>query len=227
MYKIICNDQIIDVVKKIKFYKHLSGSKFLSMCDESVADYFQGSNNQFYKVQGKYSPELRDYPIAIYKNISKLEYDRLILLFKNTKAKIYEDTSIKAFREEKITELKTACDKAIVDGISIRLQDNKIYQFELTLEDQLNIRMLETMYNTGRDSFLYHAKGKKIQVFDRIDMSLIIKSVNTHILYHTTYFNLAKNCILNMNDIESISTFKYGDVLPDKVANTLLDTIKE
>lgn len=226
MYKIICNDQIVDVVKKIYFYKYIPNSKFLTMCTESVASCFQGSDNKMYKIQGAYLPESRNYPVATYKSISKLEYEKLYMhLHKNNK-KIYEKSALIPAKQNKISQLKDACDAAIISGISVRLQDNNIYKFELTLEDQLNLRMFEMRLYNGWNSFIYHAKDKVSQVFSDVDMRIILTAANNHILYHTTYFNLAKNCINNMDDLDKILAFNYGDILEDAASNTFLDSIR-
>lgn len=226
MYKIICNDRIVDVVKKLYFYRYIPGSKFLSRCDASAASCFQGSKNNFYKIQGAYLPESRDYPIASYRSISQLEYDSLYLQLQNPDIKIYEKAALIPIKEEKIQQLKSACDAAIINGVTLRLNDGEIYQFELTLEDQLNLRMFEARLNNGWTSFIYHAKGKPAQVFDDIDMKLILDTVNNHILYHTTYFNLAKNCINNMVELDKISAFNYGDSIADPASKVLLEAIR-
>jgi predicted DNA-binding ArsR family transcriptional regulator len=41
-------------------------------------------------------------------------------------------------------------------------------------------------------------------------MKKIIKSYRKHVLYHTTYFNVAKQYIKSLTELDKVSAFTYG-----------------
>ena len=100
--------------------------------------------------------------------------------------------------------------KTIVNGFKITLSDGETYHFKLTAEDQLNLLSIENQLNTGASSILYHATGMPCKLFHRKDMLKVITSFRKHVLYHTTYFNVAKQYINTLTDAKKIETFAYG-----------------
>jgi hypothetical protein len=77
----------------------------------------------------------------------------------------------------------------------------------------------------GEDSFIYHATGDTCRIYSRKDMSKIIDAYKKHNLYHTTYFNAAKQYILGLSDIEKVRTFNYGDDISASVNDSVLKNI--
>ena len=103
--------------------------------------------------------------------------------------------------------------------------DNKSYEFKLTTEDQINLLNLENQLNSGNKTFIYHATGLPCQIFTREDVSRVIKAYKKHILYHTTYFNTAKQYINSLTNIDKIKAFAYGDNVVGKVKDPIIRQI--
>ena len=55
-------------------------------------------------------------------------------------------------------------------------------------------------------------------------MSKIIKAFRQHTLYHTTYFNVAKQYVMSLVDIDEVNAFTYGINVSGIVKD---DTIKQ
>ena len=41
-------------------------------------------------------------------------------------------------------------------------------------------------------------------------MKKLIKAYRRHVLYHTSYFNIAKQYIKTLSDVNKVTTFSYG-----------------
>lgn len=226
MYKFIHNNNVIDVVDKIKYLRYLEKSKRTVVTDSSSANCVQGSDNvTVYAMQGATLPASVDYKIVTVKKITKYEYDQLRQLLKNNEIISGDSYSLNQSRKLKIEELSKECSKTIQSGISIKLSDNKYHQFELTVEDQLNLLMLKNKLSSGSEKLIYHEKGCTCKVYEKTDIETIISNAEHHIEYNTTYFNLMRHCINNMNNIEEIDKIHYGDELPDPDYKILLKNL--
>ena len=206
-YKIIHKSKIIDVVQNPNFLRFLP-SGHIAITDKSSAHGVAGSNG---KTIYSFVPKLRpDTLVVTIKEISLEEFNRLQSRL-NSNEEIYADKTLLArTKVETINNLSGICKDKIISGFSITLSDGNRYTFNLTEEDQLNLLNLENQLRTEEQLFVYHAKGQACKVFARKDMEKIIKAYRTHVLYHTTYFNVAKQYINSLTDVESIKTFYYG-----------------
>ena len=226
MYKFIYNNNVIDVVETVKYLRYLEKSKHFVITDSNSANCVQGSDNEtVYLLQGARLPATLNYKIVTVKKIDKQEYHTLKQLLENNET-VYGDTSalIEA-RNNKISELKQECANVIKQGISIKLSDNVFHEFELTIEDQLNLNILKTKLDQGAQLIPYHEKGCTCKLYDRVDIEKIIFEANRHIEYNTTYFNLMRHCINYMNDMDVINNVHYGDELLIPEYNRLLQSL--
>ena len=223
MYKVIYNGQVIDVLEKIKYYRYLKRSKRYVVCDRGSANCIQGSDNvTLYALRGVNLPEDFPHKAVIYKSIDLAEYENLKSILTAGQVINANTYILHRAREQKIEELKSTCQQEIFDGIIIRLSDGKLHQFELTIEDQLNLQRIESQLSVSSSGYIYHEKGKACTMFSKEDMMQIISAANAHINYHTTYFNLLKYCIYNMYDINAIECLRYGDEIPNSEYRNLL-----
>ena len=128
------------------------------------------------------------------------------------------DTSTVEFAKKcKVNEMKKACNEHIINGIDIRLTDNKIYHFDLTIEDQLNLQNIQYQLSSQEQvNIPFHSKDELFKYYDRSDLALIISNANNHILYHTAYFNCLKSYIKSLTKIDQINQIQYGISIPDK-----------
>ena len=206
MYKIILNNKVIDVVAKPYFLKILSSGNVAITC-KSSANGIAGSDNTVYSlVKGLNT----DAPVVSIKEIDKDEFNRLNSLLNSGEEVVANKTKLQKSINEAIENLSQVCNQKIVSGFSVLLSDGNIHAFKLSPEDQINILNLENQLTAGENLFIYHETGMPCRVFRRGDMSKIIKTYRKHLLYHTTYFNAAKQYVSSLTDIDKINTFCYG-----------------
>lgn len=226
MYKFIYNNNVIDVVDKIKYLRYLEKSKRTVVTDSSSANCVQGSDNiTVYGMQGAILPASAKYKIVTVKHITRTEYDKLKKLLSNNEIVSGDSYELNQARKSKIEELRKSCSDIIQSGICVKLSDNKYHEFELTIEDQLNLMVLKNKLDSGSKALLYHEKGCTCKLYEKADIEKIIQASNHHIEYNTTYFNLMRHCINNMNDTNKINSIHYGDDLIDPEYNRLLQSL--
>lgn len=220
MYKLIQNDQVIDVVKYPRFVSFLP-SGHIAITDKTSANGILGSDNKTI-----YSFDTRpNYPVVIIKEITPDELERLQSLLSSGQKPAVDEVTLAAAKNVAIKELSVICKYKITLGFSVVLSDNNVYSFRLTTEDQLNLMSIEGQLNAGVSTFVYHATNSPCRVFSRDDMTKIINAFKRHILYHTTYFNVAKQYINSLLDIEVIKTFTYGADVSDTVDDPIIKRI--
>jgi hypothetical protein len=56
-------------------------------------------------------------------------------------------------------------------------------------------------------------------------MQKVVGAFRRHILYHTTYFNAAKQYIKSLTDVKSVDNFTYGMDISDAVEDMVLRQI--
>ena len=207
MYKIIFNNKVIDVVTTPHFIKFLSNGQVL-LTDKSSANGIVGSNNTLYSFEAVTRPNIQ---IVTIEAISKDEFSRLNSLLNSDEEIIANEKYLAKCKQVSLAKLSKICNNKITTGFDIKLLDGKLYHFDLTLEDQLNLLNLESQLKIGTNSVVYHAAGQSCRMFTREDMLKIIKAFREHVLYHTTYFNIVKQYINGLTDIQKIETFNYGD----------------
>ena len=216
MYKFISSGIVVDVVKDIRYLRYLKKSKHVVGSDKSSANCVQASNGiDVYGIQGKSIPEYLNYQSVIIRQVDEIEYNQLKQLLESKTKILADSTSLHEARTKKIQSLESDCKRTIIDGIVVKLSDGDYHQFELTVEDQLNLSMIQSKLNCGATGCIYHEKGKVCRYYEADDLLIIIQSANKHIEYNTTYFNLMKNCIYNMYNVEEIEDIRYGDTIPN------------
>lgn len=221
MYKIVQNNKIIDVVKYPQFINFLA-SGHIAMTDKTSANGILGSDNKTV-----YSFESRaGYSTVAIVEITSKEFERLQGLLNSDQEVCADEHVLASARQNKIKSLSSQCKAKIGAGFAIGLSDGESYGFKLTAEDQLNLMSIEGQLNAGAETVIYHATNQPCKVFSRDDMLKVIKAFRSHVTYHTTYFNVAKQYINSLTDLEKINNFNYGtDVsaaLDDKVIKQIL-----
>ena len=216
-YKILKNNLIIDVVKNPYFTRFLSYGH-IAFTDKFSAQGIVGSNGSTV-----YSFKPVDIPgvtVATIEEINEMEFNRLQSLLNSDQELCADETVLTQTRKEVLKNLSNICKNKIKKGFSVNLSDGNTYSFSLTTEDQLNLISIESQLNlSDNKSFIYHANGQPCRSFSRNDMLLIIKAFRHHVLYHTTYFNVAKQYINKLNNIEKIKSFAYDTDLVKTVTD--------
>ena len=214
MYKIIYDNKIIDVVKTLKCVRYNTSADKIISTGFSTAHGIYSSNHLTYYILGdRKVPQGfidKGYKIVKLISINEEEFNKIHNQLKigNT---VYENPNhIYLVRKRKIEEMSAECNKVITEGISILLSDGFHHKFRLTLEDQMNLLMAERDLQNGALGVVYHETNGLCKHYSSRDMKAIIKAANEHRRYHTTYFNLLKYCINNMNTVQDIIDIKYG-----------------
>lgn len=222
MYKIIVNDKIIGLIRNPRFVRFLPNGH-TALTDSSSAHGFIGSDRVIYsftKIPGK------NYTVvSLDKITSETEFSRLQSLLNSEHEISADESALAAARRETIKRLSNICKSKITSGFSIILSDGESYNFKLTTEDQLNLMSIEGQLNTGAETFIYHATNQPCKFFSREDMTKIIATFKRYILYHTTYFNVAKQYINSLTDIEKVNRFTYGTDVSEAIEDVVIKQI--
>lgn len=226
MVKIIYNNLIIDVIKNPKYFRYLSKSGRTVITDKTSAHCIMSSNNKdLYLLQGVTRPEGKDWKEVEVVCIGEDEYKTLSQLITNNESICADRSELKSVRSEKVQEISKACHDAITNGVNVLFNDGMYHTFELTTEDQLNLLSIESDIRNGVENIIYHEKGKICRLYSSDDMRILLSTVHKHRTYHTTYFNLLKNYIYSIYDINTIKNISYGMELPEVYNNKLNELI--
>jgi hypothetical protein len=222
MYKIILDENVIDVVKVPHFFRVLP-TGHITFTDKTSAQGIVGSNN---KTLYAFSPLAnKELDIVTIEEIAIDEFNRLKSLLNSDSEQNIAVSELKKARQIAINRISSFCKSKITDGFSIKLSDGATYNFKLTTEDQLNLLLLENQLSAGCTSFLYHATNQPCRFFSREDMTRIIAAFKRYVEYHTTYFNVAKQYINSQTDLDKVNKFTYGTDVSSIVADPVIKRI--
>ena len=217
MYKIIQNNNVIDVVNVPRFVKFLS-SGHIAITDKTSAQGIAGSdNNTIYSFIAS-----NKYQVVTIKEISAEEFESLHELLSSGQEVSADLPLLEKAKAAKVRALSAVCKNKITAGFSVQLSDSNTHNFKLTVEDQLNLMMLENQLASGATAFIYHATDEPCRIYSKEDTISIVNAFRNHILYHTTYFNVAKQYIKSLVDIEKINMFSYGMNVSDATNDKIL-----
>ncbi len=222
MYKIVHNEKVVDVVKIPHFFKLLS-SGHVAFTDKSSAHGIVGSDG---KTLYSFKPTARkDVVVASIEEITLDELNRLQGLLSSGQEPSADESALAVAKRSMIKRLSSICKNKIIAGFSIVLSDGKSYDFKLTTEDQLNLLALENQLNSGVETFIYHSTGQPCRFFSRDDITKIVNAFRRYTLYHTTYFNVAKQYLNSLVDIEKVNRFTYGADVSEVVDDVVIKQI--
>lgn len=220
-YSIIYESKIIDIVQKPTFIKVLSSGRVV-FTDKASANGIIGSDTKTLYV---FEPvNCKNAKVVTVEELSENEFNRLKNLLNSNQEVTADKAALAEAIDEAICNLSELCHNKIIEGFAVRLADGKKHNFRLTAEDQLNLLALEGQLNSGAQTFVYHATGEPCRVFSRSEMSKVITAFKQHTLYHTTYFNVAKQYLSSLVNIDEVKAFTYGTNVA-RVVND--DTIKQ
>ena len=216
MIKIIQDNNIVDVVK-FPTYITILKTGHIATADKAVAMGVVGSDGTtIYKFSDK--------PLTKVQEVSEKEFVELLAQLEKNQSISADSSALQIAKNKKLRELSDICKTKIIEGFSIKLLDDNYYNFKLTTEDQLNLMLIESQINKGESFFIYHSTNEPCKIYMKEDMIKIIDAFRKHVLYHTTYFNAAKQYLSNATDISLINNFTYGTDIAKYVNN---NTIKQ
>lgn len=210
-YKIIKNKEFIGVGTTLNLRRFQTKHQIVLICDETQVQYIW-LDGIFYRADWMW-PEVTDsvkYEIADVIRIEKDEYD---LLFKAVESNeeiaieeepivedqpvMVEEPTIDFVRTSKISELKHCCNKAITNGVDIKLSDGGTRHFSMSLEDQINLLTMAYL----SDESLYSTD----------DMKTIIAETNTFKNSHIEKFKQLEIRVNSLNTIQEVSAVNYHE----------------
>lgn len=222
MLKIIQNEQVIDVVRVPRYIKFLP-SGHVAITDKLSAQGIVGSDTStiysFIPVVSKTAG------IVTVAEIDETEFARLSELIADGKTVCADESALADTKRAVLKRLSNVCKRTITAGFSVKLSDDSEQHFKLTVEDQLNLMMLENQLNSGSETFVYHATNQPCKLYSKADVQKIISTFRAFILYHTTYFNAVKQYINTLVDIEEVNLFTYGTDISDSVTDIVVRQI--
>lgn len=229
MYKVVCNDQIVDLIKGEPIYiRYQNKFNRAKPTDKSSAQGFVGSDNKtVYIFPGNIRPGNKTWKTATLERITEVEYQRLssIISIDNI---CNSPQTLEEARTAKIEEMRKACTDKLDKGVSVLLDDTLYHHFTLTVEDQLNLARVKELLDAGLDKVPYHENGHLIKLYSAEEMRKIIKVADSFKTYHLTYYNLLKYCIKNIYDIVKIQDIEYGvDLKTLNLSEDLLNLLNE
>lgn len=211
-YKVIKDKEFIGVGTTLNLRRFQNKHQIILICDESQVQYIR-LGDVLYRANWMW-PETTDsvkYEIADVIRIEKDEYDLLLKAVETNEEitieeepivvevehVVVEEPTIDFVRASKISELKRDCNKAITNGVDIKLSDGETRHFSMSLEDQIN---LLTMAYLSDDS-----------VYTTEDMKIIIAEANAFKNCHITKFKQLKDRVNSLNTIEEIFAVNYHE----------------
>lgn len=210
-YKIIKNKEFIGVGTTLNLRRFQTKHQIILICDETQVQYIQ-LGDVLYRANWMW-PEAADsvkYEIADVIRIEKDEYDLLLKAVEtNEEITIEEEPVVEAVpivvenptidyvRASKIAELKHDCNKAITNGIDIKLSDGETRHFSMSLEDQINLLTMAYLSDE--------------RVYSTEDMKTIIAETNAFKNSHIAKFKQLKDRVNSLNTIQEVSAVNYHE----------------
>lgn len=122
---------------------------------------------------------------------------------------------LEAEKNRKIMEMSAVCQTTITNGI-----DYNEEHYRLNTTDQINLTSLYALAQAGQ-SVPYHADGQVCRIYSAEEMIGLVQAGTQWIMYHTTYFNLLKHQILEIESVEEIEVVEYGMELKEEYQSIL------
>lgn len=212
----------IDEEIEINFEKYLELGKFedeIKRKENLIKSYKKNLSNSDYQI----IKTLENYSLGL---TLPYDYSELISerqemrdLINNLEAAETEDIDeLAQCKSRKITEMCSVCQTTITSGIDY---NNEHYRLNTT--DQINLTSLGALAQQGKP-VPYHADGQVCRIYSPEEMVGLVQAATQFITYHTTYFNLLKHTISDINDIDEVKRVEYGMELSSEY-QTILNTI--
>ena len=222
MYKVSTDTYIVDLLEKVQYVRFLP-TGHIAFTDKTSAQGFIGSDGITVYSLAPYKQS--GYPEGYLSKIDFKEYNKLQKLLKKGATISADETELAKVKKLLLNKMSYSCKQNIISGFTLTLSDTKSYHFKLTIEDQLNLMMIEQQIINGEQTFVYHATDYPCEIFSKEDMLQIIAQAKQHTLYHTTYFNALKQYILKQEDIKVLNELSYGTDISETISDPTIKNI--
>ena len=225
MYKVIYDNKIIDVLRYPTYLMFLNNGNVTTTGQTSAQGVAGSDGDTLYaltKEALKVRPTLKLVTLC---EITEAEYDELRIRLDGGEKVNADASELAKAKTTKIAILSQQCRSKIIGGFSIELSGG-VQGFKLTTEDQLNLMRLEAQLREGtNDIFIYHATNEPCRVFSTTDLQKVLNAAQKHMNYHTTYFNVAKQYVNSLTEVESVQLFTYGTDVSSIVTDPVIKQI--
>lgn len=117
-------------------------------------------------------------------------------------------------QQEKIAELSTTCNQAIIAGMDVETTEGTEH-FSLEETDQINLSTALSAIEQGAKGYPYHADKKLCRMFTAVEIQAIAQAATAHKLYHTTLCNHLLTLVRQATTTEELDSITYSiDSLP-------------
>ncbi len=226
MYKVIYDNKVIDVIKYPIYLRFLPYDNVVTTGQATAHGVACSDGDTYFALSAEglaLHPKIK---LVTMQEIEETEYADLLAKLNQGQEILNESQELLNAKSSRIAALSSLCKAKIYAGFTILLSDGNEHAFKLTAEDQLNLLRIEAqLVNPEQDTFIYHSTNQPCRAFSRDDMRKIINAANLHTLYHTTYFNVAKQYINTLSNIEDIHKFTYGTNLSGFVTDKSISYI--
>lgn len=133
---------------------------------------------------------------------------------------IFSDDSLKESIERLIPYLSKECQNAISEGTIVQLSDGSTHHFTYDVNDQANVSEMFNAIVMGATEFPYHADGEGCVMYSAQDVIIIYTALSTHKTSHITYHNQLKQYVMTLDNVDKVSSVRYGQQLTGKYMET-------
>lgn len=126
--------------------------------------------------------------------------------------------TLEEVKAKKITEMNSAQQTIIRNGMNVTLSDGTVEHFTLTDHDQTSLMGLQTQVMAGVEQIPWHTsdQAEHCKYYSNADMALITQSALNYVSYHVTYFRDLRIYINSLETTEEVENVYYGIAIPDK-----------
>ena len=241
-YKVIKDNEIIDVLDNITFVKIQITHNRLIVCPEKFAQGILSSNGEnIWFVDGIIEENINKYEVVELIKIDETEYNILKdALISNEFIEVPEEpeeqpiepgltedelNTLEFVRDSKIAEMNNICNTMITQGFDVILSDKKSHHFDFSVDDQLNMMSLKELIIAGETLIPYHASNEPCKFYSVEDIQIILNAGTKLKTYHVTYFNALKQYIKSLRSINTVSKVFYGMDIPEKYQSEVFITL--
>ena len=166
-----------------------------------------------------YIVEVEGIPEEVIPNLSAYKYtgSQFIRLDETAIKQSY----IEDYRQAKINTMSQFCQSMISNGIEY--EDG---HYSLSTDDQINITRLGVeAQSPSPPPLVYHADGEPVRIYTPQEIIGLFNKANTWVEYNTTYFNLLKQWINEIELVDTILQINYFSALPKKYSDQLEEMV--
>lgn len=124
--------------------------------------------------------------------------------------------TLEEVQEEKVSEMNTAQQSVIAEGVNVTLTDGSVEHFTLTEHDQTSLVGLQGQVAAGEENIPWHTSDEEehCKFYSNADMARITTTAMSHVTWHVTYFRDLRIYIRSLEDKEEVEKVTYGMDIP-------------